>query len=85
MVLATDMKQHFTIHSMFQAKMHLNGNRSSTSSGGHKHLLAFFVGGVGVWVYVWVGAGMGVGVGVCVGGVGVSGCECTCRSVGRWM
>lgn len=32
MVLATDMKQHFSIHSMFQAKMHLNG--SSRNSGG---------------------------------------------------
>lgn len=36
MVLATDMKQHFAIHSMFQAKMQLNGSVPSggSSSGG---------------------------------------------------
>uniref|UniRef100_A0A7S0RAQ3 Phosphodiesterase n=1 Tax=Chlamydomonas leiostraca TaxID=1034604 RepID=A0A7S0RAQ3_9CHLO len=34
MVLATDMKQHFAIHSMFQAKMQLNGSRPSGGSGG---------------------------------------------------
>lgn len=31
MVLATDMKQHFAIHSMFQQKMQLNGTRGSGS------------------------------------------------------
>lgn len=34
MVLATDMKQHFAIHSMFQAKMQLNGTRPGGGSGG---------------------------------------------------
>lgn len=29
MVLATDMKQHFAIHSMFQAKLGLSGARPS--------------------------------------------------------
>ncbi|KAL6760116.1 3',5'-cyclic-nucleotide phosphodiesterase [Haematococcus lacustris] len=32
MVLATDMKSHFSIHSMFQAKMQLNGSRPSGGS-----------------------------------------------------
>ncbi len=34
MVLATDMKQHFAIHSMFQAKMQLNGAGGPTSGNG---------------------------------------------------
>ncbi|PNW81070.1 hypothetical protein CHLRE_07g342350v5 [Chlamydomonas reinhardtii] len=33
MVLATDMKQHFAIHSMFQAKMQLNGTVPSGGNG----------------------------------------------------
>lgn len=33
MVLATDMKQHFAIHSMFQAKMQLNGSVPSGGNG----------------------------------------------------
>lgn len=34
MVLATDMKQHFSIHSMFQTKMQLGGGRASGGGGG---------------------------------------------------
>lgn len=33
MVLATDMKQHFAIHCMFQAKMQLNGSVPSGGNG----------------------------------------------------
>jgi cAMP-specific phosphodiesterase 4 len=34
MVLATDMKQHFSIHSQFQTKMQLGGGRTSGGGGG---------------------------------------------------
>mmetsp|Transcript_25460 Transcript_25460/g.55342 ORF Transcript_25460/g.55342 Transcript_25460/m.55342 type:complete len:787 (-) Transcript_25460:1267-3627(-) len=38
MVLATDMKQHFAITSMFQAKMQLNGSRPSGGNSGGKSM-----------------------------------------------
>ena len=36
MVLATDMKSHFSIHSNFQTKMQLNGLRSSSGGSDSK-------------------------------------------------
>jgi hypothetical protein len=36
MVLATDMKQHFAIHSMFQTKLQVGGARNSGGSGSHR-------------------------------------------------